>query len=48
VKRGLAEACGADRATYSDLKDPVCDLILQAAEAWAGRTGWRLPEEANP
>lgn len=25
---------------YSDLKDPVCDLIYLPAEEWAARTGW--------
>jgi GrpB-like predicted nucleotidyltransferase (UPF0157 family) len=27
-------------ADYSDLKDPVCDLIYLPAEEWAARTGW--------
>ncbi|MGW6198980.1 GrpB family protein [Kribbella sp. NPDC055110] len=27
---------------YSDLKDPVCDLIYLPAEEWAARTGWAL------
>jgi GrpB-like predicted nucleotidyltransferase (UPF0157 family) len=26
--------------TYTDLKDPVCDLIYLPAEEWAERTGW--------
>lgn len=25
---------------YSELKDPVCDLIYLPAEEWAARTGW--------
>ncbi|MFG1908140.1 GrpB family protein [Kribbella sp. NPDC048928] len=25
---------------YSDLKDPVCDLVYLPAEEWAARTGW--------
>ena len=25
---------------YTDLKDPVCDLIYLPAEEWAARTGW--------
>ncbi len=29
---------------YLDLKDPVLDLIADAAEKWAAETGWRLPE----
>jgi GrpB-like predicted nucleotidyltransferase (UPF0157 family) len=26
------------------VKDPVCDLILDAAERWATSIGWRLPK----
>jgi GrpB-like predicted nucleotidyltransferase (UPF0157 family) len=39
LKRGLADL-GIDPGTYSDVKDPACDLIFIAAEAWAERTGW--------
>lgn len=35
LKLRLAAVCGADRCTYSEVKDPVCDLVLEAAEAWA-------------
>jgi GrpB-like predicted nucleotidyltransferase (UPF0157 family)/ubiquinone/menaquinone biosynthesis C-methylase UbiE len=48
AKRGLAELCGADRGRYSDLKDPVCDLVQQAAEAWAARTAWSVPGSDAP
>ena len=41
LKRALA-ALGIDRGVYADVKDPACDLILIAAEAWAARTGWPL------
>lgn len=41
LKRRLAELC-EDTGVYADTKDPVCDIILQAAEEWASRTGWRL------
>jgi hypothetical protein len=27
--------------TYTDVKDPVVDLIVVTAEAWADRTGWK-------
>ena len=27
-------------AVYADTKDPVCDLIIIAAEVWSSRTGW--------
>lgn len=38
-KRRLALLC-ADTLTYADAKDPVCDVIMTAAEQWAERTGW--------
>jgi GrpB-like predicted nucleotidyltransferase (UPF0157 family) len=39
LKRGLARHL-PDTGTYADVKDPACDLIAIAAEAWAGATGW--------
>jgi GrpB-like predicted nucleotidyltransferase (UPF0157 family) len=39
-KLRLAEAV-ASIETYTDVKDPVVDLIIVTAEAWADRTGWR-------
>jgi GrpB-like predicted nucleotidyltransferase (UPF0157 family) len=39
LKRGLARHL-SDRGTYADVKDPACDLIAIAAEAWATATGW--------
>ena len=39
VKRGLA-ALAPDSASYADAKDPACDLIYLAAEAWAEAGGW--------
>jgi GrpB-like predicted nucleotidyltransferase (UPF0157 family) len=39
LKQGLARIA-ADSATYADSKDPACDLIYFAAEAWASSTGW--------
>jgi len=32
-----------EREDYIEIKDPVCDLIMQAAEMWAASTGWVLP-----
>ena len=31
-----------DTGTYSDLKDPVVDLIVELAEPWAAETGWSV------
>lgn len=39
LKRALA-GLGIDRGTYADVKDPACDLIFVAAEAWAAQTHW--------
>jgi GrpB-like predicted nucleotidyltransferase (UPF0157 family) len=40
LKRRLA-ALGVDSGVYADVKDPVCDLIMIAAEAWAEATAWQ-------
>ena len=39
-KQRLA-AQGMEIGAYVDIKDPVFDLIMHAAESWAARTGWR-------
>ena len=44
VKRALARLHPDDVDAYYDVKDPVCDLILGAAEYWAAQVGWRLPQ----
>ena len=31
---------GDDRDTYADVKDPVVDVLMAGAEAWAAATGW--------
>jgi GrpB-like predicted nucleotidyltransferase (UPF0157 family) len=33
-----------DSDSYSDLKDPVCDLVYLPARRWAVETGWREPQ----
>jgi len=40
VKRQLA-GLELETGVYADVKDPVCDLIMVAAEEWATRTAWR-------
>jgi GrpB-like predicted nucleotidyltransferase (UPF0157 family) len=42
LKRALAQEL-ADPQTYTDVKDPACDLISIAAEEWAVATGWSAP-----
>lgn len=41
TKRRLAHYLTDNRTAYVTIKDPVCDLIALAAEAWAAATGWR-------
>lgn len=45
VKRQLA-ALSLETGVYADVKDPVCDLIMVAAEEWATRTRWH-PEPSD-
>ncbi len=40
VKQQLA-GLSLQTGVYADVKDPVCDLIMVAAEDWAMRTGWQ-------
>jgi len=40
LKRQLAKRHGDDINAYCDIKDPACDLIMQAAEDWAIKTKW--------
>ncbi|MQS07929.1 GrpB family protein [Streptomyces alkaliphilus] len=34
----------AGLGAYSDIKDPVVDVLVEIAEGWAARTGWQLPQ----
>jgi GrpB-like predicted nucleotidyltransferase (UPF0157 family) len=40
TKRSLAAAI-PDLDSYSDVKDPIVDLVMVVAETWASDTGWR-------
>jgi GrpB-like predicted nucleotidyltransferase (UPF0157 family) len=40
VKERLSALPGMHIEHYVDVKDPVCDIIMVAAEEWAARTGW--------
>jgi GrpB-like predicted nucleotidyltransferase (UPF0157 family) len=45
-KQRLA-AQGMESGAYVDIKDPVFDLIMHAAESWAARIGWQpAPSDA--
>jgi GrpB-like predicted nucleotidyltransferase (UPF0157 family) len=41
VKQQLARFHADDIDAFCDIKDPVCDLILFAAEEWAESTAWQ-------
>jgi len=42
VKIELAKHHPADIEAFCDIKDPVCDIIMCAAEAWATDTKWEI------
>jgi GrpB-like predicted nucleotidyltransferase (UPF0157 family) len=42
IKRQLAKYHADDVEAYYDIKDPVYDLIWDAAQEWARTTGWQL------
>lgn len=40
VKLALARLHPDDVTAYYDVKDPVCDVVMDAAERWAADVGW--------
>ena len=40
VKEALARLHPEDQEAYYDVKDPVCDIVIDAAERWAVATGY--------
>ena len=40
IKMALAGYHAQDVEAYYAIKDPVCDIIMAGAEAWAAATGW--------
>jgi GrpB-like predicted nucleotidyltransferase (UPF0157 family) len=40
VKEALTRLHPEDQAAYYEVKDPVCDIIIEAAERWAAETGY--------
>jgi GrpB-like predicted nucleotidyltransferase (UPF0157 family) len=41
TKRALAQYHADNSTAYVTIKDPVCDLIMVQAEAWAAQTDWQ-------
>ena len=42
VKQGLVAHRFDDAEAYYAVKDPVCDIVMGGAEAWATATGWKV------
>jgi GrpB-like predicted nucleotidyltransferase (UPF0157 family) len=42
IKMNLSQRHPDDIEFYYDIKDPVCDIIIDAAEDWAQITGWYM------
>ena len=40
IKHELAEIAPGNFDAYYAVKDPVCDLVMAAAERWAQQTDW--------
>lgn len=40
VKRSLSRIAGKNVEAYYDVKDPVIDVLMSGANAWADATGW--------
>ena len=43
IKREIAKRHANDLDAYYDIKDPVYDLIWDAAQEWARQTNWKAP-----
>ncbi|GCE07145.1 hypothetical protein KDAU_44740 [Dictyobacter aurantiacus] len=44
IKLAMARRDPDDVEFYYDVKDPLCDIVIEAAEEWAQTTGWRMEE----
>lgn len=42
IKTSLSRRHPNDVDFYYDIKDPVCDIVIDAAEDWARTTGWQM------
>ncbi|MEO6875292.1 MAG: GrpB family protein [Opitutaceae bacterium] len=42
IKREIAKRHAEDEEAYYDIKDPVYDLVWDAAKEWAESTGWKV------
>jgi GrpB-like predicted nucleotidyltransferase (UPF0157 family) len=44
LKQQLAQKHPEDRTFYYAIKDPVFEIIWEAAEYWAANTGWQYDD----
>src|SRR5579859_810056 len=42
IKTSLSQRHPDDTDFYYDIKDPLCDIVIDAAEDWARTTGWQM------
>lgn len=42
IKLALSQRHPDDEDFYYDIKDPLCDIVIEAAEEWARVTGWQM------
>ena len=42
IKTSLSQRHPDDVDFYYDIKDPLCDIVIDAAEDWAQATGWQM------
>jgi Uncharacterized conserved protein len=42
IKMNLSRRHPDDVEFYYDIKDPLCDIVIDAAEEWARVTGWQM------
>lgn len=42
IKLALSQRHPDDVDFYYDIKDPLCDIVIEAAEEWARITGWQI------
>ena len=47
IKREIVKRHAEDLEAYYDIKDPVYDLIWEAAQDWARQTGWKPNERPS-
>ncbi len=42
IKLALSQRHPDDVDFYYDIKDPLCDIVIEAAEEWVQITGWKI------